>query len=104
MGAPVIRADELECTACGACCFGLIVRVHPEAEARLTAEELVALTRIDEEAGRILRQREDGACSALVRSGGRFLCAIYERRPAACAAFERGSKRCLDWRRDRGVG
>lgn len=79
------------------------MRVHPEAEARLSAEELTELTRIDEESGRVLRQREDGACAALERSGGGFLCRIYERRPAACAAFERGSRRCLDWREERGL-
>lgn len=40
---------------------------------------------------------EDGHCAALVVEPGppaRFLCSIYEMRPDACRALERGSGAC----------
>lgn len=95
--------SELDCVACGACCQGLTVFLDAEDEARLSVDEVLALTELDAE-GRVrsLRQREGGRCVALRVEAGRFLCSIYDRRPDACAAFERGSRRCHEWRERQG--
>jgi hypothetical protein len=37
----------------------------------------------------------DGHCAALrIELSGRFVCTLYETRPDACRAFERGSPQC----------
>ncbi len=97
--------SDLDCTRCGACCKGLTVALGPEDEARLSADEVLSLTRFDEASlRRFLVQRPGGACVALREEDGRFLCSIYERRPAACREFENGSRRCLELRETRGIG
>jgi Fe-S-cluster containining protein len=76
---------------------GLIVGLSPSDEARLGADELLALTVYDETRNRreLRQQPGPGACIALREVGGVFTCTIYERRPDACREFERGSRRCL---------
>jgi Fe-S-cluster containining protein len=87
---------ELDCTTCGACCVGLTVYLSTADEARLSADEVLALTQMDSEGRfRQMKQLRGGACIALLRdASGRFLCRIYDRRPDACSEFERGSRRC----------
>jgi Fe-S-cluster containining protein len=98
------RESDLDCVACGACCFGHRVRVDPEDEARLTADEVLTLTELDDEAvERRMRWRADEGCVALRVEGGRFLCSIYDRRPGVCVAYERGGRQCVEWRERRGV-
>ncbi len=96
---------ELDCTTCGACCVGLGVNLSAADEARLFADEVLALTRIDSEGvTRSMKQLEGGACIALHRdAAGRFLCRIYDRRPDACREFERGSRRCHGLREMRSI-
>ena len=99
------RPEEPDCTACGACCIGLSVILSASDEARLAADEVLALTRIDSEGRwRSMKQRSGGACSALFRdAAGRFLCSIYDRRPDACREFEGGSRRCVELREVRSI-
>jgi len=95
----------LDCTACGACCVGLLVELSPEDEARLSADEILSLTEIDAE-GRVRSMKQIGTrgpCIALSSRGGRFLCSIYERRPNACREFEESSRRCHQLREVRGL-
>lgn len=96
---------DLDCTTCGACCFGHKIVLSPEDEARLTVDLVLALTELDDAAEeRRMRKRPDGACVALREEGGRFLCSIYEHRPQVCVDYERGGRRCLEWReRPRGL-
>jgi Fe-S-cluster containining protein len=98
---PARDAPVPECLSCGACCFGLIVRVDPDDEERLTLEERRELTQPDQSGVLALRAAPDGRCLALEVTEGRFFCRIYDRRPGVCVAFERGSRPCADARRDR---
>lgn len=83
-----------DCTTCGTCCFSDLaryVRVRGDDYERLgdDAEALVAF----HENQAYLRM-EAGHCAALVVDDGRFLCRVYERRPAICRELERGSPAC----------
>jgi Fe-S-cluster containining protein len=96
--------SDLDCTRCGACCKGLSVELTAEDESRLSADEVLSLTRFDEPTlRRRLIQRPGGACIALREEEGRFLCSIYERRPGACRDFENGSRLCLQLREIREI-
>jgi Fe-S-cluster containining protein len=98
-GAKDDAKDELDCTACGVCCHGMKVVLYPEDEARLSADEVLTLTKLDDEAvERTMRQVARKRCIALRVEGGRYLCSIYDRRPGVCIAFERGGRRCLERR------
>jgi len=99
-----IAPDVPECLPCGACCFGLIVRVDPDDEERFTVDELRTMTKLDDTGVRQLLQAPDGRCLALDVSQGRFFCTIYERRPGVCVKFDRGSKGCGEARKARAPG
>lgn len=85
-----------DCVACGTCCFSQLetyVRVTGDDHARLGghAEELVRF-----EGNRAYMRMEDGHCAALVvePETRRFLCGVYELRPATCRDLARGSPAC----------
>lgn len=78
--------DDLPaCAGCGSCCH-LVVELLPGDN---VPEELV----VEHDGVRCMEQRGNGMCMAL--DPVTRLCGIYERRPAACRAFERGSPLCL---------
>jgi Fe-S-cluster containining protein len=99
--------DLPECTACGTCCFS-------------TLPEYVRVfgcdwDRMDERArsfthflgNRCYMRLDEGRCAALEieavgPAGPRFTCAIYEVRPDACRALERGSGTCRGERHEKG--
>ncbi len=88
--------DVPECTACGACCFSTLpeyVRVFGYDWDRMT-ERAQAYTHFL--GNRCYLRVEEGHCAALVIDPGApsFRCAIYEVRPDACRALERGSGAC----------
>jgi uncharacterized protein len=84
-----------DCLACGTCCFSELetyVRVTGHDHARLGehAGELVHFVE-----NRAYMKMADGHCAALlVEPGGRFVCRVYEARPATCRELERGSPQC----------
>ena len=85
------------CLECGTCCFSNLetsVRVTGDDHARLgeAAEDLVVF--IGNRA--YMRLAESGHCAALHVDGssGRFVCSVYELRPACCRELERGSPQC----------
>jgi Fe-S-cluster containining protein len=99
-----------ECTVCGTCCFSTLpeyVRVfgydwdRMDDRARTFAHFL---------GNRCYLRIEDGHCAALVIEPGdardarapRYLCSIYEVRPDACRALERGSGACRGERHEKG--
>jgi Fe-S-cluster containining protein len=47
--------------------------------------------------------REDGSCVHLGTRASANACSIYEIRGTTCRDFERGSKQCLEFRRDHGL-
>ena len=85
-----------ECLACGTCCFSGLetyVRVTGDDHARLGAH---AETFVRFEENRAYMRMEAGHCAALVLEPEthRFVCSVYELRPATCRDLERGSPAC----------
>jgi hypothetical protein len=99
-----VGADVPECVACGTCCFSTLaeyVRVFGCDYDRMDDE---ARTYTEFQGNRCYMRIEDGHCAALRidPTGPRFLCSIYEQRPDACRALERGSGACLGERHEKG--
>jgi Fe-S-cluster containining protein len=98
------RDDTPECLACGTCCFSTLDRYVPvsgDDYARLgdAAETLVTWI-----GHRAYLRMEDGHCAALAidASAGRFVCTVYEARPATCRELARGSPECAGERATKG--
>ena len=95
-------SEPPECLACGACCFSELptyVRVTGEDHARL-GDDAEAWTHFV--GNRCYLRMQDGHCAALrVEPAGRFVCAIYERRPETCRRLERGSPECAAERHEK---
>lgn len=84
------------CLACGTCCFSEL-----DTYARLDGADHAGLgVRADELThfigNRCYMKMHDGHCAALVIdvAGRRFVCGVYESRPAVCRELERGSPAC----------
>jgi Fe-S-cluster containining protein len=94
---------ELDCQACGACCYG------PEEYVSVTAADLRAFDA--QSAARYVVRRRDrlflrmlhGHCAALHARQGHFSCRIYRMRPTPCHVVEAGGRECLEARRRHGV-
>ena len=93
---------ELDCQACGACCFGgsRHVDVIGTDHERMTQTDH-ALTVFRE--NKCFMRMEDGHCVALLQVDGRYTCSIYERRPDMCRDFEAGDAACCYERERRGL-
>lgn len=102
-------APELDCLTCGACC-----RTGHDGRILIPAEDLVrwrALGRHDvaEQVqpghfGEVaFATRGDGSCVHLGTAESENACAIYTLRGTTCREFERGSRQCLEFRRDFGI-
>jgi Fe-S-cluster containining protein len=83
------------CLACGACCFSRLdryVRVTGDDHARL-GEEAYSHTVFIEH--RCYMRMRDGCCSALrISPCGKFVCSVYEHRPAICREIVPGGPTC----------
>jgi Fe-S-cluster containining protein len=94
--------SEIDCTSCGACCFGAherYVALLPEDRGR--AVPIIAVAEVD---GRRFLRMQDGHCAKLhLSDGARLVCGIYEHRPEACRAFRAGSFECGRARHHRGM-
>jgi Fe-S-cluster containining protein len=85
-----------ECLRCGACCFSELdtyVRVSGDDYTRL-GDRAESLVRFD--GHRAYMRMQGGHCAALMldRVSSRFVCAVYEARPATCRELERGGGAC----------
>ena len=90
-----------DCLTCGACCFAPNrghLPLSGEDHARLLPAEQESLTVFV--GTRCFMRVEDGRCVNLQVGGGRYVCAIYERRPQVCRDYERGGSAC-DYDRER---
>lgn len=98
--------EELDCLTCGACC-----RTGEDGRILIPAEDLVrwrGMGRADiAEAvqpghfGMVgFATREDGSCVHLGTDDNVNACRIYDVRGTTCRDFERGSRQCLEFRRD----
>ena len=90
------RAGVPECTSCAACCFGdgeRYVPVTGDDHERLGALAAIWTRFVGH---RCYMRMVDGHCAALERdpATGRWVCRLYERRPAVCRDLERGSPAC----------
>jgi Fe-S-cluster containining protein len=97
--------DPPECLACGVCCFSALPQYVPvtgDDYARLDDAAAAALVVWEE--NRAYMRIEDGHCAALRldAEARRFVCTIYEARPATCRALERGSAQCEGERATKG--
>jgi Fe-S-cluster containining protein len=84
------------CLGCGTCCFSELatfVRVEGLDHARLgeRRDELTVFV-----GNRCHMTMHDGHCAALIIDAAtrRFVCSVYENRPAVCRELERGSPAC----------
>jgi len=100
---------ELDCLACGACC-----RTGHDGRILIPPEDLVrwrAMGRDDVaeavQPGHFsmvaFATRPDGSCVHLGTPGSPNACRIYDIRGTTCREFERGSRQCLEFRRDLGI-
>jgi Fe-S-cluster containining protein len=102
---------QLDCLACGACCFGPddyvavtepdLDRMSKEARGRFVHRGKAA--RQSDRRGRRFLRMVNGHCAALHARQGHFSCRIYKERPTPCRVVEAGSRECLDARRRRGL-
>lgn len=90
----------LDCTLCGACCFG----GHPK-YIQILQEDLhrpIPAEAQQEIEGRSYMRMCGGHCAQLTPTpDARLVCAIYADRPEACRAFRAGSFECLKARQHR---
>lgn len=97
---------ELDCLTCGACC-----RTGHDGRILVPAEDLVRWRSIgrDDVAEQIqpghfgevaFATDAAGACVHLGTPASVNACAIYDIRGTTCRDFERGSRQCLEFRRD----
>ena len=104
-----MSAAELDCLACGACC-----RTGQDGRILIPEEDLLRWRRIGRpELAEAIQPghfgevafatRENGACVHLGTPSSENACAIYEVRGTTCREFERGSRQCLEFRRDFGI-
>lgn len=87
--------SDLDCQTCGVCCLARHdehVPLTGEDHARLTEAERLDLAVFD--GVRCFMRVVDGRCVNLREEGGRFACAIYERRPQVCRDYQRGGPSC----------
>ncbi len=102
-------ADELDCLTCGVCC-----RTGKDGTILIPDEDLLRWRRIGRpdlaeavQPGHFglvaFATDEDGACVHLGTELSPHACQIYAIRGTTCREFERGSKQCLEFRREYGV-
>ena len=93
---------QLDCQACGACCYG------PDEYVSVIATDLARMNRqtraryVHRVGERLYLRMLHGHCAALHARQGHYSCRIYSMRPQPCHVVEAGSRECLDARRRRG--
>jgi Fe-S-cluster containining protein len=96
----VSDSDVPECVACGACCHQQSPDAVPLFQIDLGRFEQRDHAHTRTVGAGVCMSLLDGRCVALVVDALRptYLCAIYDRRPDACRAFERGGPACREAR------
>lgn len=103
-------AAPLDCRACGACC-----RQASDGRILVPAEDIVRWRREgrDDLADALVPGHfgemafpytPEGACVHLGAPSGENDCSIYATRGTTCRDFEPGSRQCLSYRREAGMG
>jgi hypothetical protein len=87
---------NLDCTKCGACCFGLAVYLTPrEAKFFQANRKLKLLIKPQDESVCMRRTVKESRCFALQGKPGCCTCKVYDDRPRICKEFEPGSDACI---------
>lgn len=100
---------ELDCLTCGACCrTGADGRILIEPEdlvrwRRSGRNDIAERTQPGHFGLQAFATREDGSCVWLGTTANANACQIYADRGTVCRTFEKGSRQCLEFRRDLGV-
>lgn len=82
---PVPNDAKVPCAGCTACCRHALVFIMPEhGDRHELYDTFDAFNPLTKEMGRAIRQKEDGDCIHLGPKG----CAVYDRRPAICRAYD----------------
>ena len=103
-----------DCVACGACCYNPdenreidyidYIEVAHDDRIMRKSELVRRLVVLDDDLIPHMRLSHHQRCAALTgRLGVKVACSIYHDRPASCRSFEAGSKRCKQYRRERGI-
>ena len=103
-----------DCVTCGACCcnpndnreLSYIDYIEIESDDRILKKPnlLRRLVVLDNNLVPHMKLDRYQRCAALTgRLGQRVACGIYADRPASCHSFVAGSRRCKQYRRDRGI-
>jgi Fe-S-cluster containining protein len=103
-------AEELDCLTCGACC-----RTGTDGRILIPPQDLTRWREIgrDDIAEAVqpghfgmvaFATRQDGSCVHLGTSESSNACRIYEIRGTTCQEFEKGSRQCLEFRREASLG
>lgn len=101
--------ENLDCLACGACCrTGHDGRILiPEADLlrwREAGRHDIAEAIQPGHFGLVaFATRNDGSCVHLGTELSPHACSIYEDRGTTCRDFEKGSRQCLEFRREAGL-
>lgn len=104
-----METDELDCLTCGVCCrTGADGRILiPEEDLTrwkaMGREDLVAKVQPGHFGLVAFATDDAGACVHLGTDQSPNACQIYEIRGTTCREFERGSKQCLEFRREFGI-
>lgn len=81
------------CLKCGGCCRGFpYVALSADERERLSAHtgldvSVFAESDRKDEPGHFLKFQKSGSCIFLKEEVGRFICSVYEARPAICRAY-----------------
>ncbi len=103
-----------DCVTCGACCYNpdenremdYVDYIEIESSDRILKkpELLRRLVVLDDDLLPHMRLNRHQRCVALTgRLGVKVGCSIYLDRPSGCRSFTAGSKRCKQYRKERGV-
>ncbi len=109
-----MSTGELDCQRCGACCcnpreneaegFRFYVEVQEDSRLLRKDDWRKKYVVLDEAGAPHLRLDPSGRCAALRGPLGKSVsCAVYDARPRGCRLVEKGSARCLQARRERGL-
>lgn len=103
-----------DCVTCGACCcnpdenreIGYIdyIEVDPHDRIMKKPDLVRRLVVLDDDLVPHMRLSQHQRCAALTgRLGEKALCSVYQDRPSVCREFTAGSKRCKQYRIERGI-
>jgi Fe-S-cluster containining protein len=103
-----------DCVTCGACCYnpdenteiGYIdyIDIDPFDPIMKQPELVRRLVVLDDNLEPHMRLSHLGRCAALSGQLGKKVgCTIYHHRPDSCRRFSAGSKRCQQYRKERGI-